>query len=62
MESLVLQYVIIFAALLAASYSIYKIIKKTFSPKKFDTIKLSLFGVLILPIELSSFKLSDKIS
>jgi len=35
MESLVLQYVIIFAALLAASYSIYKIIKKNFSPKKF---------------------------
>jgi len=37
MESLVLQYVIIFAALLAASYSIYKIIRKTFSPKKFDS-------------------------
>ena len=32
MESLVLQYVIIFAALLAASYSIYKSFKN-FSPK-----------------------------
>jgi len=40
MESLVLQYVIIFAALLAASYSIYKIIQKNSIVKEHIAIKI----------------------
>lgn len=37
MDTLILQYIIIAVMLLAAVYSIYNIIKKTFSPKKFDS-------------------------
>ena len=37
MDAPILQYVIIFAVVLAAGYSLFNIIKKNFSPKKFDS-------------------------
>lgn len=37
MDTLILQYIIIAVMLLAAVYSIYNIIKKNFTPKKFDS-------------------------
>ncbi|MFT3918238.1 hypothetical protein [Cloacibacterium sp.] len=37
MNSVVIQYIIIFAMLLAAGYSLYKVFRKNFTPKKFDS-------------------------
>jgi len=37
MDAIILQYIIIFALLAMSVYSIFKVIKKTFSPKKFDS-------------------------
>lgn len=37
MNALVFQYIIVFAVVLAAAYSLFNIIRKNFAPKKFDS-------------------------
>lgn len=37
MNSLVIQYIIIFAVVLASCYSLFNVLKKNFTPKKFDS-------------------------
>lgn len=37
MDSIIIQYILIGIVVLGACYSIFKMLRKNFSPKKFDT-------------------------